>query len=214
MAQNGVDAQTILVLARIFDRACLLLCEGQHLDMSFERQREMSVALYLEMIARKTAALMQCSTEMGAHLATNDERQIARLATFGHSLGIAFQLRDDLLGIWAAETELGKAPAGDIRRKKMSLPIIDALEHATPIQQDHLSAIYAEEGPASDEQMSEVLTIFAANNVRQRCQERLASAIQSARQALQAIAWSESGEQAQQELNAMLNFLAREAHTS
>ncbi|HEY7350413.1 MAG TPA: polyprenyl synthetase family protein [Ktedonobacterales bacterium] len=214
LAKNGVDAHTILTLARIFDSACLALCEGQHLDISFERQREITVALYLSMIGRKTAALMQCATEMGARLATSDASQIARLSTFGRSLGIAFQLRDDLLGVWAAENELGKAPAGDIRRKKMSLPIIDALEHAAPAQQDRLRAIYAEEGQASDEQVTEALAIFAASGVRLRCQKRLASAILSAQQALEAIAWSESGEQAQHELNALLTFLAREAHRS
>ncbi|HLW01256.1 MAG TPA: polyprenyl synthetase family protein [Ktedonobacterales bacterium] len=211
LAKNGVDAQTILTLARTFDSACLALCEGQHLDMSFERQREITVALYLTMIGRKTAALMQCATEMGARLATTDANQIARLATFGRSLGIAFQLRDDLLGIWANEHELGKAPAGDIRRKKMSLPIIDALEHAAPAQQERLYAIYAEEGQASDEQVAEVLAIFAASQVRQRCQTRLAEAIQTARQALETFTWNEAGEQAQHELNAMLNYLAHEA---
>jgi geranylgeranyl diphosphate synthase type I len=214
LAKNGVEAQTILTLARIFDSACLALCEGQHLDMSFERQREITVAQYLDMIGRKTAALMQCATEMGARLATSDASQIARLATFGRSLGMAFQLRDDLLGIWAAEDELGKAPAGDIRRKKMSLPIIDGLEHATLAQQERLRAVYAEEGQASDEQVMEVLAIFAASHVRRRCQARLASAIEDARQALEAIAWSEPGEQAQHELNAMLDFLAREAYSS
>ncbi|HEY7358484.1 MAG TPA: polyprenyl synthetase family protein [Ktedonobacterales bacterium] len=214
LAKNGVEAQTILTLAHIFDSASLALCEGQHLDMSFERQREITVAQYLDMIGRKTAALMQCATEMGARLATSDASQIARLATFGRSVGIAFQLRDDLLGIWAAEDELGKSPAGDIRRKKMSLPIIDALEHATPAQQERLRAIYTEEGQASDEQVEEALAIFAASHARLRCQERLAAAIQSARQALQDIAWSEQGEQAQHELNALLNFLAREAQRS
>ena len=211
LATTGVDAQTILTLARIFDSACLALCEGQHLDMSFERQGEITVALYLDMISRKTAALMQCATEMGARLATREASQIARLATFGRSLGIAFQLRDDLLGVWAGENELGKAPAGDIRRKKMSLPIIDALEQATPKQQDRLRAIYAAEGPASDEQVAEVLAIFTASQVQHHCQQRLASAIQDARQALETITWSESGEQAQHELNTMLNFLANEA---
>jgi geranylgeranyl diphosphate synthase type I len=183
--------------------------------MSFERQRNITVALYFDMIGRKTAALMQCATEMGARLATSDESQIARLSMFGRSLGIAFQLRDDLLGVWAAENELGKAPAGDIRRKKMSLPIIDALEHATPSQQERLRTIYAEDGPASDEQVAEVLSIFAASDTRRRCQVQLASAIHKARltleEVVEATAWSESGEQAQHELNAMLNFLAHEA---
>lgn len=214
LAKREVDAQTILTLARSFDKACLTLCEGQHLDMSFERQREMTVALYLDMIGRKTAALMQCATEMGARLATTDADQIARLTAFGHALGIAFQLRDDLLGIWAAQNELGKAPAGDIRRKKMSLPILDALEHAAPTQQDRLRLIYAEDGPASNAQVDEVLDIFAANDVRYRCQDRLASAIDTARQALTAFAWSEAGAQAQHELNALLDFLAHETQRS
>jgi geranylgeranyl diphosphate synthase type I len=213
LAKTGVDAQTILTLARLFDTATLALCEGQHLDMSFERQRNTSVALYLEMISRKTAALMQCATEMGARLATTNADQIARFAAFGRSLGIAFQLRDDLLGVWATETDLGKAPAGDIRRKKMSLPIIDALEQAAPKQRARLHAIYAEEGPASDAQVAEVLTLLAASDVRRHCQEQLAAAIHAARHALEAIPWSETGALAWRELNALLDFLAREAQS-
>ena len=210
LAQSGVDAQTILTLARLLDSASLLLCEGQHLDMSFERQREISVSLYLAMIGRKTAALMQCATEMGARLATTNADQITQLAAFGRSLGLAFQLRDDLLGVWAAETDLGKTPAGDIRRKKMSLPIIVALEQAMPVDQARLHAIYAEEGPASDAQVAETLAIFAACDTRRRCQKQLAAAISAARQALEVIAWRTPGAQARHELNALLDFLARE----
>jgi geranylgeranyl diphosphate synthase type I len=211
LTNTGVDAPTILTLARLFDRACLELCEGQHLDMSFERQRQITVALYLDMISRKTASLMQCASEMGARLATSDAAQIAQLASFGRSLGLAFQLRDDLLGVWAAEYELGKAPAGDIRRKKMSLPVLEALEHSAPAQQKRLHAIYDAEGPASDEQVAEVLAIFAEAAIRERCQERLADAIAAAGQALDAIARSETGAQAHHELRALIEFLAQAA---
>lgn len=208
LVKTGVDAPTILTLARLFDSACLELCEGQHLDMSFERQRQISVSLYLDMIGRKTAALMQCATEMGARLATRDETQIAQLAAFGRSLGLAFQLRDDLLGVWAAEHELGKAPAGDIRRKKMSLPVLEALEHSAPEQQERLRAIYEEEGPATDEQIAEALDLFAIAGIQQRCQDRLTTAVAAARAALDAIAWSEAGAPARHELGALVDFLA------
>ncbi len=211
LAKTGVDAQTILTLARIFDSACLELCEGQHLDMSFERQHAMTVPLYLDMISRKTAALMQCAAEMGARLATRNDDQIAQLASFGRALGIAFQLRDDLLGVWAAETELGKAPAGDIRRKKMSLPIIDALEHAGPEDRARLQMIYAQEGAAADAQVAETLAIFAESDVRRRCQNQLDEAINTARQALEAMAWGKASEPAMRELNALLDSLARAA---
>ena len=208
LVKTGIDAPTILILARLFDSACLKLCEGQYLDMSFERQRQISVSLYLDMIGRKTAALMQCATEMGARLATSDETQVAQLAAFGRSLGLAFQLRDDLLGVWADEHELGKAPAGDIRRKKMSLPVLEALEHSAPEQQARLRAIYAEEGPATDTQIAEALDLFAEAAIQQRCQERLTTAIAAARAALDAIAWSEAGATARHELRALVDFLA------
>ena len=211
LAQTGVDAHTILTLAQLFDRACLELCEGQHLDMSFERQREITVALYLEMIGRKTASLMRCASEMGARLATSNAAQIAQLAEFGRSLGLAFQLRDDLLGVWAAERDLGKAAAGDIRRKKMSLPILEALEHSAPRSRQRLQAIYDEEGPASDEQVAQVLALFAEAGVQQRCQERLAAAIAAAERALDAIAWSEAGAQARHELSTLVEFLSQAA---
>ncbi len=98
--------------------------------MRYEGRQDISVGMYLDMIGRKTAALMSCATEVGACLGAPDDADLqARLAGFGRSLGIAFQLRDDLLGIWEAE-RLGKRTAGDLRRKKMSLPVIHALETA------------------------------------------------------------------------------------
>lgn len=208
LTNTGVEAQAVLEQARILDRACLTICEGQYLDMSFEGQGNLSVSMYLDMIDRKTAALMQCAMEMGARLATTDEETIARLAAFGRALGMAFQLRDDLLGVWASEQELGKTPAGDIRRKKMSLPILDALEASTPAQRTRLQAIYAAKGPASDAQIAEVLEIFALHQVRQHCQQRLADALSDARQALEAITPGPTAAEAWSELNALVNFLA------
>jgi geranylgeranyl diphosphate synthase type I len=208
LTSNGVEAQTVLALARLLDNACLALCEGQYLDMSFERRGSLSVNLYLEMIGRKTATLMQCAMEMGACLAASDQETTTRFALFGRALGLAFQLRDDLLGVWATEQELGKAPAGDIRRKKMSLPILEALESSTSAQRSRLQAIYAADGPASDAQIDEVLEIFAKSEVRQRCQQRLAEAITSARQILEAIPPGPTGAEAWNELSALVDFLA------
>ncbi len=208
LTNTGVEAHHVLEQARLLDRACLTICEGQYLDMRFERQGNLSVSMYLDMIDRKTAALMQCAMEMGARLAITDEETIARLAAFGRALGLAFQLRDDLLGVWANEQELGKTPAGDIRRKKMSLPILEALEASTPAQRARLQAIYAAKGSASDAQIAEVLEIFARNQVRQHCQQRLADALSDARQALEAITPGPTAAEAWSELSALVNFLA------
>ncbi len=208
LTNHGVEAHTVLTLARLLDSACLMLCEGQYLDMRFEGQGDLGVNLYLDMIGRKTAALMRCAMEMGARLATSDQETITRLATFGQALGLAFQLRDDLLGVWANEQELGKTPAGDIRRKKMSLPILDALESSPAAQRSRLLAIYAADGPASTSQINEVLEIFDTNAVREHCQQRIDEAIASARHMLEAITPGATGTEAWDELSALVDFLA------
>jgi len=124
----GVDPFVAVQLGAVLDKACLVLAEGQYLDISFENQEDISVTMYVDMIGRKTAALMGCAAEMGAMLGTRDAETIFRFRSFGHAIGTAFQVRDDMLGVWASTEELGKTPAGDIYRRKKSLPILHALE--------------------------------------------------------------------------------------
>jgi geranylgeranyl diphosphate synthase, type I len=184
LLENAVPPAVVARLAELIDRTCLELCEGQFLDMRFEGRRDITAAMYLEMIARKTAALMSCAAEMGARLAAPDDTDLAaQLARFGRSLGLAFQLRDDLLGIWAAE-DLGKSAAGDLRRKKMSLPIIHALETATPADREELAAIYAAPGPATDAQIATILGILDHTNARARVRTALRGEVAIARATL------------------------------
>jgi geranylgeranyl diphosphate synthase type I len=184
LARLGVDPALTLRLIALVDATCLELCEGQHLDMRFEARRDVSVAMYLDMIARKTAALMRCSTTLGARIgAPEDEALGARLGAFGQALGLAFQLRDDLLGIWQAQ-KLGKSAAGDLRRKKMSLPVIHALEHASEADRAALTAIYFAPGPADDEQIAEALAILDRSGARARVHDALREQLGQARTAL------------------------------
>ncbi len=127
---EGVEGAIAARLGAVLDRACLVLSEGQYLDISFEQQLDISVVQYIDMIARKTGALMGCAAEMGALLGTHSQTTIDSLREFGDAMGVAFQVRDDLLGVWATTAELGKSPAGDIYRRKKSLPFLHALEHA------------------------------------------------------------------------------------
>src|SRR5205814_1124017 len=121
---EGVSTDLIARLGLCFDRTALTVMEGQHLDLCFETQEQVTIPHYLEMIMRKTAALMACATEMGAMLGCSsdnplrlsDEPTITALRQFGLHLGTAFQIRDDLLGIWATRAESGKTPAGDVLR--------------------------------------------------------------------------------------------------
>jgi geranylgeranyl diphosphate synthase type I len=110
------------------------------------------------MIGRKTAALISASIEAGALLATDDEAVIVRYRQFGWALGLAFQLNDDLLGIWGQEQATGKEPS-DLAKHKKTLPVIYALEHATPDDRARLLALYADPDPTSGE-IAEAMAIL------------------------------------------------------
>jgi geranylgeranyl diphosphate synthase type I len=123
------------------------LCEGQYLDIATSAGTvPMSVDTYFDMIGRKTAALIAASIEAGALLATDDEAVIGAYRRFGWSLGIAFQLNDDLLGIWGSPEATGKV-ATDLARRKKTLPVIYAFEHADATDRARLGELYALDQP-------------------------------------------------------------------
>ncbi|MBA2254391.1 MAG: polyprenyl synthetase family protein [Chloroflexi bacterium] len=138
----GFPDAKVLALTRLYDETCLALCEGQFLDIwtSEHGDEPISVELYFDMIGRKTAALIAASIKSGAMLATDDEHVIDAYHRFGWALGIAFQLNDDLLGIWGEEQSTGKEPS-DLAKHKKTLPVLYALEHAGPEDRVRLATI-------------------------------------------------------------------------
>src|SRR6187431_3393054 len=143
LSEIGFSDAKVLRLMRLFDETCLALCEGQYLDIAASESDDvMSVDGYFDMIGRKTAALIAASIEAGALLATDDDEVVARYRGFGWALGIAFQLNDDLLGIWGAEQTTGKA-ASDVAHRKRTLPVLYAVEHAGPEDRARLLALTA-----------------------------------------------------------------------
>lgn len=212
LVDSGIAPLVVVRLAALLDRTCLELCEGQFLDMRYEGRRDITVEMYLEMIGRKTAALMACSTEMGAHLGAPDDAPLAAsLARFGRALGLGFQLRDDLLGIWSTK-ELGKSYAGDLRRKKMTLPVIHAFETATNQDCATLDAIYSEHGPATDEQIVGALAVLERTDARARVASALAEQGALARAALdEAAGEAPQARQAHELLASLLDFIVTAA---
>jgi len=155
----GFPDATVLRLMRLYDRTCVLLCEGQYLDIASSAQGEpMTVGLYFDMIGRKTAALISASIEAGALLATDDEEVIGAYRRFGWSLGLAFQLNDDLLGIWGEERATGKVPT-DVARRKKTLPVLYAFEHAAPAERARLAELSALPG-LGEAEVAEIVAIL------------------------------------------------------
>ena len=161
----GFPDHTVLRLMRLYDETCVALCEGQYLDIWMsEHDDGLSVELYFDMIGRKTAALISASIEAGAVLATDDENVIDRYRAFGWDLGIAFQLNDDLLGIWGPEMATGKE-ASDVPRKKKTLPVIYAFEHAAREDRERLVALY-QNGRLTPEHTAEIVAILERTGAR------------------------------------------------
>jgi geranylgeranyl diphosphate synthase type I len=155
----GFSDSKVLALTRLYDETCLALCEGQFIDIwSSEHEDGMSVELYFDMIGRKTAALIAGSIKAGAMLATDDEDTVDSYHRFGWALGLAFQLNDDLLGIWGEEQAIGKEPS-DLAKHKKTLPVIYALEHAGPGDRERLRQLLAS-SEVSSEEISEARAVI------------------------------------------------------
>jgi geranylgeranyl diphosphate synthase type I len=125
-------AEAVVRSFRVVTRAILLMTEGQYLDMAAQDAAEMSLDDYFRMTGGKTAALLQASLEIGAGLGTENAEQVAALAEFGRRFGLAFQSRDDYLGIWGDPALTGKPVASDLIQGKRSLPVVHALAAASP----------------------------------------------------------------------------------
>jgi geranylgeranyl diphosphate synthase type I len=124
---QGVSAERVVRALRAFDDMCVRLTIGQHLDLSFESQTDVSVAEYMRMIEGKTAALTSAACEIGAIVGGGDAAQVEALAGFGRWLGMSFQLQDDVLGIWGDPSVTGKHDS-DLAHGKKTLPILFAAE--------------------------------------------------------------------------------------
>jgi geranylgeranyl diphosphate synthase, type I len=171
LSDLGFSDAKVLRLMRLYDETCVALCEGQYIDIwTSEHDEVMSVELYFDMIGRKTAALIAASIEAGALLATDDEEVIRRYRSFGWALGLAFQLNDDLLGIWGQEQATGKEPT-DVARKKKTLPVIYAFEHAEPADRERLAALYGLPDPGAGD-VEEIVALLERSGARAYTREQ------------------------------------------
>ena len=149
--QKEVDPDILASCSKILTTACLEIIEGQFLDLSFEGKTDIGISRYIDMITRKTGALIRSAMHLGAISGTENPRDIESLANCGHYLGLLFQIRDDYLGIWGSDKETGKPTGSDIIRKKNSLPIVYGLERADDPLKKRIRQIYSQVDIQSDD---------------------------------------------------------------
>ena len=124
------DPMKIPQLIKIFNETALMVCEGQQMDMNYEKLQKVSIFQYLRMIELKTAVLLGASLKMGALIGNAREEDAALLYEFGRHIGVAFQLQDDVLDVYADTEKFGKQKGGDIIANKKTYLLLKAIEIA------------------------------------------------------------------------------------
>jgi len=122
--RETMTAEVTLNASNLLHQACVDLTRGQYLDLAYEGMKEIPLEAYWPMVAGKTAALLACCTEMGALLACSNPDRRKAFRQFGYSLGLAFQVVDDWLGIWGNTALTGKSAENDLVTGKKTLPVL------------------------------------------------------------------------------------------
>lgn len=156
---DSVSDADIVTVNEVLTEASLEMIEGQYLDVAFEGRSDIGMKSYLDMISRKTGALIRTPMHVGAIMGTDDQAIIESFRECGRSLGYVFQIRDDVIGIWSEEKTTGKPVGADIRRKKNSLPIVHAMSQADRVQKRTLEGVYEKEA-VNDADVEIVLDIM------------------------------------------------------
>ncbi len=168
LGSEGVPAERVVEAARVLDECTLEIVEGQALDISFEERLDVGEDAYLEMVEKKTGALFDCALRLGGLVGADDLAVAEALGRCGRWLGVAFQIRDDMLGVWGAENRTGKQPAADIRNRKKSLPVVYALARAEGATAEELRRVYSQPR-LSDSDVSTVLSALDSVGAQAYC---------------------------------------------
>jgi geranylgeranyl diphosphate synthase type II len=154
------DDALLRILVEIFNDCAIRVCEGQQLDMNFEKTDGLDVNDYLYMIELKTAALIATSLKMGALVAGASAADCIQIYEFGKHLGISFQLKDDWLDTFGSAEKVGKQPGGDIIQNKKTYLLIEALNIADAQTKSELNRWFSGEAFDSSQKVKSVTEIF------------------------------------------------------
>ncbi|MGK7395144.1 MAG: polyprenyl synthetase family protein [Candidatus Cyclobacteriaceae bacterium M3_2C_046] len=160
-------------LIHTFNACAAAVCEGQQLDMNFESYQQVSQDDYLDMIRKKTAVLIGFSLELGAKLASACPENQQLLKSFGEYIGIGFQLKDDLLDIYADHHKFGKQVGGDIIANKKTFLLIKALELASGSNKETLVYWLNQEKFDPQEKVKQVKDIYDQLHIKELTQEKM-----------------------------------------
>lgn len=168
-----VAEKTLPPVLDIFTQTAIEVCEGQQLDMDFESENQITIDQYLNMIRLKTAVLLGCSLKVGAYCGNASEKDAEALYNWGINMGLAFQLKDDYLDVYADTDKFGKQSGGDIISGKKTFLYLKAVEKSGVKGKDRLIELYNNTNAPQDEKVSEVKKIFDHLDIRKETSQKI-----------------------------------------
>ncbi len=202
--EAGLPRDRAMRAARMLDEAFLRQCEGQVMDAESRVRPEMGVQRYLDLLARKEGALMGCAAGMGAAVASGDESAAEAFSVYGEKLAVARRLQEDVVAIWSGPP----APAeqgGDFWARRKGLPMLYALEKASPQEQKQLRALYGKRS-LDDGDMVRLRGMLEQAGARAHAEEATRRLHEEAMDALRRLSLSAK---ATEEMEALAQFLGQ-----
>lgn len=194
---NRISINYLSSIIAIANRMAKEVCEGQQLDMDFEKKDAVSFDEYIHMINLKTSVLLGASLKMGAVINSASQDDQNHLYEFGRNLGLAFQVQDDYLDAFGDPQKFGKQLGGDIMANKKTFLLIHALESGTALQKRKLKESFFSQ---NHNKVSEVLSIFRESKVDEWAMELKEKYLHQALKHLNSIAVQEERKEALKDL--------------
>ncbi|HWR26886.1 MAG TPA: polyprenyl synthetase family protein [Candidatus Thermoplasmatota archaeon] len=193
LLNTSVDFSTYKLLQQDFIDGIIAICEGQQMDMEFERRKTVTEQEYLNMIGKKTGALFELAGKGGGLIGGGNPSEIAALKTYGMTLGLAFQIWDDYLDMSSTATTLGKDIGNDIRNGKKTLIAVHSLMHATGKHKKLLEDVFGNHA-ASEHDVTLVYDLFKELGSIEYAQRRALQMVNQAKDAIKPVKSSDAKE--------------------
>ncbi len=174
---------------QLFNQTAIEVCEGQQLDMDFELRNDVTIAEYTEMIRLKTSVLLGCALELGAIAANASKEDCQNIYDFGLNVGIAFQIQDDILDLYADPDKFGKQVGGDVMSNKKTMLYLQAKKYATAEQFETLKQLT--NWNDLEEKVAKTRILFDQIGVKEMCEATMDEYYTKAKEAITKISVDE-----------------------
>lgn len=178
---------------QLFNQTAIEVCEGQQMDMDFESRSDVTIEDYTEMIRLKTSVLLGCALELGAIAANASKEDCKNIYDFGLNVGIAFQIQDDILDLYADPEKFGKQVGGDVISNKKTMLYLEAQNHATEEQSETMKQLY--NWTNLEEKVTKTRILFDQIGAKEMCERSMDFFYTKAKEAISKISVSDERKQ-------------------